>query len=177
MVSQVEVTQWISSKHNMGMAFDRNLWNKFLQCSSHFCQVLYSILVKYTVFHLPVQCYTVSPAAHFCQVLYSILIKYTLFPLPAQCYTVSPVAVSAYTVLTTVNMLCTSLYSVMQWALQPLLPGPLHYKVLIKYSILCTSLYTVQCYTVSPADCCALQHLTIPFPIFWNKIRFLGGSV
>ena len=76
MVSQVEVTQWISSKHNMGMAFDRNLWNKFLQCSSHFCQVLYSILVKYTVFHLPVQCFTVSPAAHFCQVIYSIQYTY-----------------------------------------------------------------------------------------------------
>jgi len=41
---KVEVTQWISSKHNMGMAINRELWDKFLQCSSHFCQVSHALV-------------------------------------------------------------------------------------------------------------------------------------
>jgi hypothetical protein len=28
----------------MGMAFNRQLWNKFVQCSSHFCQVNFSFV-------------------------------------------------------------------------------------------------------------------------------------
>lgn len=28
---------WISSKHNMGMAFNRITWNKLRQCASQFC--------------------------------------------------------------------------------------------------------------------------------------------
>jgi len=35
---KVEVTQWVSSKHNMGMAFNRELWAKIAACSNQFCQ-------------------------------------------------------------------------------------------------------------------------------------------
>jgi len=35
---QAEITEWISSKHNMGMALSRNEWNKILNCSQRFCQ-------------------------------------------------------------------------------------------------------------------------------------------
>jgi len=35
---KAEVTEWISAKHNMGMAFTRTEWNKMLSCSSQFCQ-------------------------------------------------------------------------------------------------------------------------------------------
>jgi len=33
----VEISQWISSKHNMGMAFDRSLWSRLHACTEHFC--------------------------------------------------------------------------------------------------------------------------------------------
>jgi len=36
--NKAEITEWISSKHNMGMAFTRNEWNKIVSCSSSFCQ-------------------------------------------------------------------------------------------------------------------------------------------
>lgn len=35
---QVELTQWVSSKHNMGMALSRSTWKKITQCRNHFCQ-------------------------------------------------------------------------------------------------------------------------------------------
>jgi len=35
---QVEINEWISSKHNMGMAFTRDVWNKIASCSSQFCE-------------------------------------------------------------------------------------------------------------------------------------------
>jgi len=35
---KVELTQWLSSKHNMGMAFTRDVWNKIHLCSENFCQ-------------------------------------------------------------------------------------------------------------------------------------------
>jgi alpha-1,6-mannosyl-glycoprotein beta-1,2-N-acetylglucosaminyltransferase len=35
---KVELTQWLSSKHNMGMAFTRDVWNKIHLCSANFCQ-------------------------------------------------------------------------------------------------------------------------------------------
>ncbi|XP_023325761.1 alpha-1,6-mannosyl-glycoprotein 2-beta-N-acetylglucosaminyltransferase isoform X2 [Eurytemora carolleeae] len=35
---QAELTQWMSSKHNMGMALTRKTWNKILQCTNHFCR-------------------------------------------------------------------------------------------------------------------------------------------
>ncbi|XP_014297629.1 alpha-1,6-mannosyl-glycoprotein 2-beta-N-acetylglucosaminyltransferase isoform X2 [Microplitis demolitor] len=34
---KAEVIPWISSKHNMGMAFNRITWNKLRQCASQFC--------------------------------------------------------------------------------------------------------------------------------------------
>lgn len=34
---KAEVTPWISSKHNMGMAFNRVTWNKLRKCASQFC--------------------------------------------------------------------------------------------------------------------------------------------
>lgn len=34
---KVEVGKWISSKHNMGMAFDRETWNKVMTCAKQFC--------------------------------------------------------------------------------------------------------------------------------------------
>jgi len=34
----VEITQWVSSLHNMGMALTRSTWTKILQCQNHFCQ-------------------------------------------------------------------------------------------------------------------------------------------
>lgn len=34
---QVEVTPWISSKHNMGFAFNRSTWRSIVRCSDHFC--------------------------------------------------------------------------------------------------------------------------------------------
>lgn len=36
---QVELLPWISSKHNMGMAFNRTVWREFLQCSDMFCNI------------------------------------------------------------------------------------------------------------------------------------------
>jgi len=35
---QAEVTEWISSKHNMGMALSRKEWNKILGCRKKFCK-------------------------------------------------------------------------------------------------------------------------------------------
>lgn len=34
---QVEVTPWISSKHNMGFAFNRSTWRSIVRCANHFC--------------------------------------------------------------------------------------------------------------------------------------------
>uniref|UniRef100_A0A182W371 Alpha-1,6-mannosyl-glycoprotein 2-beta-N-acetylglucosaminyltransferase n=1 Tax=Anopheles minimus TaxID=112268 RepID=A0A182W371_9DIPT len=36
--AQVEVTPWISSKHNMGMAFNRTTWYDIVRCARHFCE-------------------------------------------------------------------------------------------------------------------------------------------
>lgn len=30
---------WSSSKHNMGMSFNRSVWNDFRQCADKFCSV------------------------------------------------------------------------------------------------------------------------------------------
>ncbi|XP_055527737.1 alpha-1,6-mannosyl-glycoprotein 2-beta-N-acetylglucosaminyltransferase isoform X3 [Wyeomyia smithii] len=35
---KVEVTPWISSKHNMGMAFNRSTWHEITHCARHFCE-------------------------------------------------------------------------------------------------------------------------------------------
>jgi len=35
---QAEIAEWISSKHNMGMAFSRKEWNLILQCKKQFCK-------------------------------------------------------------------------------------------------------------------------------------------
>lgn len=35
--SKVEVTPWISSKHNMGFAFNRSTWREIRHCAEHFC--------------------------------------------------------------------------------------------------------------------------------------------
>ncbi|KAM7359201.1 alpha-1,6-mannosyl-glycoprotein 2-beta-N-acetylglucosaminyltransferase isoform 1-T1 [Cochliomyia hominivorax] len=35
--SKVEVMPWISSKHNMGFAFNRSTWNSIRTCRQHFC--------------------------------------------------------------------------------------------------------------------------------------------
>ncbi|XP_053670744.1 alpha-1,6-mannosyl-glycoprotein 2-beta-N-acetylglucosaminyltransferase [Anopheles nili] len=35
---KVEVTPWISSKHNMGMAFNRTTWYDIVRCGRHFCE-------------------------------------------------------------------------------------------------------------------------------------------
>ncbi|XP_071054481.1 alpha-1,6-mannosyl-glycoprotein 2-beta-N-acetylglucosaminyltransferase isoform X2 [Onthophagus taurus] len=35
---KVEITPWISSKHNMGMAFNRTTWNLIRNCSEFFCK-------------------------------------------------------------------------------------------------------------------------------------------
>ncbi|KRT84641.1 hypothetical protein AMK59_1483, partial [Oryctes borbonicus] len=35
---KVEVTPWISSKHNMGMAFNRSTWIKIKECAEYFCK-------------------------------------------------------------------------------------------------------------------------------------------
>jgi len=37
-LQKAEVGQWISSKHNMGMAFTRNTWVKMKRCSNQFCE-------------------------------------------------------------------------------------------------------------------------------------------
>lgn len=34
---KVEVTQWVSSKHNMGFAFNHSVWQQIKACSSQFC--------------------------------------------------------------------------------------------------------------------------------------------
>ena len=36
---QVEVTEWISSKHNMGMVVTREQWSRISACATQFCQV------------------------------------------------------------------------------------------------------------------------------------------
>lgn len=38
MIVQVEITPWISSKHNMGMAFNRTTWNEIRDCAEYFCK-------------------------------------------------------------------------------------------------------------------------------------------
>jgi len=35
----VELLPWVSSKHNMGMAFNRTVWKEFLLCSEMFCNI------------------------------------------------------------------------------------------------------------------------------------------
>nr|XP_049462941.1 alpha-1,6-mannosyl-glycoprotein 2-beta-N-acetylglucosaminyltransferase isoform X4 [Anopheles coluzzii] len=35
---KVEVTPWISSKHNMGMTFNRTTWYEIVRCARHFCE-------------------------------------------------------------------------------------------------------------------------------------------
>ncbi|XP_030748348.1 alpha-1,6-mannosyl-glycoprotein 2-beta-N-acetylglucosaminyltransferase isoform X1 [Sitophilus oryzae] len=35
---KVEITPWISSKHNMGMAFNRSTWNGIVRCAAYFCK-------------------------------------------------------------------------------------------------------------------------------------------
>ncbi|XP_065076214.1 alpha-1,6-mannosyl-glycoprotein 2-beta-N-acetylglucosaminyltransferase isoform X3 [Ochlerotatus camptorhynchus] len=35
---KVEVTPWISSKHNMGMTFNRSTWHDITRCARHFCE-------------------------------------------------------------------------------------------------------------------------------------------
>ncbi|XP_064630740.1 alpha-1,6-mannosyl-glycoprotein 2-beta-N-acetylglucosaminyltransferase-like [Lineus longissimus] len=35
---RVEMSPWISARHNMGMAFNRNTWNKIKQCAKQFCE-------------------------------------------------------------------------------------------------------------------------------------------
>lgn len=35
--SKVEVMPWISSKHNMGFAFNRSTWKEIRTCNEHFC--------------------------------------------------------------------------------------------------------------------------------------------
>ncbi|XP_067616709.1 alpha-1,6-mannosyl-glycoprotein 2-beta-N-acetylglucosaminyltransferase isoform X6 [Eurosta solidaginis] len=35
--SKVEVMPWISSKHNMGFAFNRSTWSTIRKCAQHFC--------------------------------------------------------------------------------------------------------------------------------------------
>ncbi|XP_055593056.1 uncharacterized protein LOC129744513 isoform X1 [Uranotaenia lowii] len=35
---KVEVTPWVSSKHNMGMAFNRSTWHEITRCARHFCE-------------------------------------------------------------------------------------------------------------------------------------------
>ncbi|XP_004534142.1 alpha-1,6-mannosyl-glycoprotein 2-beta-N-acetylglucosaminyltransferase isoform X3 [Ceratitis capitata] len=35
--SKVEVMPWISSKHNMGFAFNRSTWSNIRKCAQHFC--------------------------------------------------------------------------------------------------------------------------------------------
>lgn len=35
---KVEITPWISSKHNMGMAFNRTTWNQIVKCAPFFCK-------------------------------------------------------------------------------------------------------------------------------------------
>lgn len=34
---QVDVTPWISSKHNMGFAYNRTTWESVVRCAQHFC--------------------------------------------------------------------------------------------------------------------------------------------
>lgn len=34
----MEVTPWVSSKHNMGMALNRTTWNTITRCARHFCE-------------------------------------------------------------------------------------------------------------------------------------------
>jgi alpha-1,6-mannosyl-glycoprotein beta-1,2-N-acetylglucosaminyltransferase len=33
----LELTKWVSAKHNMGMAFNRDLWRKIHACRDLFC--------------------------------------------------------------------------------------------------------------------------------------------
>lgn len=38
MMMQVEVTPWVSSKHNMGMAFSKATWLEMASCAEFFCK-------------------------------------------------------------------------------------------------------------------------------------------
>jgi len=37
-LNKAEITEWISAKHNMGMAFTRKEWNKMVACTDLFCK-------------------------------------------------------------------------------------------------------------------------------------------
>lgn len=34
---QVDITNWVSSKHNMGMSFNKEVWVKIKSCAQAFC--------------------------------------------------------------------------------------------------------------------------------------------
>ncbi|XP_025201151.1 alpha-1,6-mannosyl-glycoprotein 2-beta-N-acetylglucosaminyltransferase isoform X2 [Melanaphis sacchari] len=36
--AKAEISQWISSKHNMGMAYNRTVWKQFVDCADTFCK-------------------------------------------------------------------------------------------------------------------------------------------
>ena len=58
---QVEATQWISAKHNMGMVINRLTWDKITACSNSFCQVsqdhwaIKYILVSFVLIYCEIQ--------------------------------------------------------------------------------------------------------------------------
>ena len=37
MLAQVAITRWVSAKHNMGMAFGRDVWRRLHDCYPWFC--------------------------------------------------------------------------------------------------------------------------------------------
>ena len=45
--SQLDLVQWISTKHNMAMAFNRSLWREFQSCADMFCSFDdYNVITK-----------------------------------------------------------------------------------------------------------------------------------
>lgn len=39
MIFQVDLLPWLSNLHNMGMSFNRSVWNDLVQCAETFCSV------------------------------------------------------------------------------------------------------------------------------------------
>lgn len=35
--NKIELSKWMSSRHNMGFVIDRNIWNKIISCGNQFC--------------------------------------------------------------------------------------------------------------------------------------------
>ena len=61
---QAEVSEWVSSKHNMGMAFTKTEWKKIVGCSSDFCKVCFYLKFYYIIIFVTFSMMTITGTGH-----------------------------------------------------------------------------------------------------------------